>query len=97
MLWACIVVPSPLCHPVLDWRPVLLLQTDLALLENVSLVSIDAMGAVLELLICVPSEDSCIAILERLPWPEATTCTCVDDVVTAFGAMSVGVGLSGDI
>lgn len=73
------------------------LQTDLALLDNVSLLSIDAMGAVLELLICVPSEDSCIAILERLPWPNAGTCTCVDDVVAAFGAMSIGVGLSGDI
>lgn len=71
--------------------------TDLALLDNVSLLSIDAMGAVLELLICVPSEDSCIAILERLPWPNAGTCTCVDDVVAAFGAMSIGVGLSGDI
>jgi len=72
-------------------------QTDLALLDNVSLVSIDASGAVLELLICQPSDDSCVAILERLPWPDARTCVCIDDVVTSFGIMSVGVGLSGDI
>eukprot|EP00170_Pyropia_yezoensis_P002410 contig_10097_g2414 len=70
---------------------------DLALLDNVSLLSIDAMGAVLELLICCETDDSCVAILERLPWPDSATCTSVDDVVAAFGAMSIGVGLSGDI
>lgn len=55
------------------------------------------MGAVLELLICCETDDSCVAILERLPWPDSATCTSVDDVVAAFGAMSIGVGLSGDI
>jgi len=63
----------------------------------VSLVAIDASGAVLELLMCQPSDDSCVAILERLPWPDARTCVCIDDVVASFGIMSVGVGLSGDI
>lgn len=89
------VLPCPSSR---DWLAAwCALQKDLALLDNVSLLSIDAMGAVLELLICCESDDSCVAILERLPWPNEATCTSVDDVVAAFGAMSIGVGLSGDI